>query len=39
MVIKRWVREGLVETPEVMGELYASLVRPGLLAVLLGGYL
>lgn len=39
MVITRWVREGMVETPEVMGELYASLVRPGLLAVLLGGYL
>lgn len=39
MVITRWVREGFVETPEVMGELYASLVRPGLLAVLLGGYL
>jgi AcrR family transcriptional regulator len=39
MVIKRWVLKGLVETPEVMGELYASLVRPGLLAVLLGGYL
>jgi AcrR family transcriptional regulator len=39
MVITRWVREGMVETPEVMGELSASLVRPGLLAVLLGGYL
>lgn len=39
MVITRWVREGFTETPEVMGELYASLVRPGLLAVLLGGYL
>jgi AcrR family transcriptional regulator len=39
MVITRWVREGFVETPEVMGELYASLVRPGLLAVLLGGHL
>lgn len=39
MVITRWVREGMVETPEVMGELYASLVRPGLLGVLLGGYL
>lgn len=39
MVITRWVREGFIETPEVMGELYASLVRPGLLAVLLGGYL
>jgi AcrR family transcriptional regulator len=39
MVITRWIREGFVETPEVMGELYASLVRPGLLAVLLGGYL
>jgi AcrR family transcriptional regulator len=39
MMITRWVRQGLVETPEVMGELYASLVRPGLLAVLLGGYL
>jgi len=39
MMITRWVREGLLETPEVMGELYASLVRPGLLAVLLGGKL
>jgi AcrR family transcriptional regulator len=39
MVITRWVREGFVETPEVMGELYASLVRPGLLSVLLGGHL
>lgn len=39
MMITRWVREGLVETPEVMGELYASLVRPGLLTVLLGGKL
>lgn len=39
MVITRWVREGFQETPEVMGELYASLVRPGLLAVLLGGHL
>jgi AcrR family transcriptional regulator len=39
MVITRWVREGLVETPEVMGELYASLVRPGLLTVLLSGKL
>jgi AcrR family transcriptional regulator len=39
MMITRWVRQGLVETPEVMGELYASLVRPGLLAVLLGGSL
>ncbi len=39
MVITRWVRGGFVEKPEVMGELYASLVRPGLLAVLLGGHL
>ena len=28
MMITRWVREGLLETPEVIGELYASLVRP-----------
>jgi hypothetical protein len=39
MVIKRWLLKGLVETPAVMEELYPSLVRPGLLAVLLGGYL
>jgi len=35
----RWVREDFPETPEVMGELYASLVRPGLLKVLLEGRL
>jgi hypothetical protein len=38
-VTKRWLLKGLVETPAVMEELYPSLVRPGLLAVLLGGYL
>jgi len=39
LVIARWVREDFPETPEVMGELYASLVRPGLLQVLLEGRL
>lgn len=39
LVIMRWVREDFPESPEVMGELYASLVRPGLLQVLLSGRL
>jgi len=36
-VIVRWVREGFPMAPEEMGQLYASLVRPGLLQVLLAG--
>ncbi|MCA6065087.1 TetR/AcrR family transcriptional regulator [Thalassolituus marinus] len=37
MVIMRWIREGFPMGAEKMGELYASLVRPGLLQLLLSG--
>ncbi|MAD45023.1 MAG: hypothetical protein CMI02_00445 [Oceanospirillaceae bacterium] len=36
-VIVRWVREEFPMAAEEMGQLYASLVRPGLLQVLLSG--
>jgi len=39
MVITRWIREGMEQTPEELGDIYATLVRPGLLAVLLSGKL
>tara|TARA_B100000287_G_scaffold380590_1_gene384393 strand:- start:95 stop:751 length:657 start_codon:yes stop_codon:yes gene_type:complete len=38
-VIVRWVREGFPVDAREMGQLYASLVRPGLLQVLLMGKL
>lgn len=37
MVIMRWIREGFQVDAARMGELYASLVRPGLLQLLLSG--
>lgn len=37
MVIMRWIREGFQVDASRMGELYASLVRPGLLQLLLSG--
>jgi len=37
MVVMRWIREEFPTGPERMGELYASLVRPGLLQLLLNG--
>ncbi|ASP38591.1 hypothetical protein CHH28_07840 [Bacterioplanes sanyensis] len=39
MVIARWIREDFPITAEEMGELYADLIRPGLLNVLLAGKL
>ncbi len=39
MVIVRWIREDFPITAEEMGALYADLVRPGLLQVLLAGRL
>lgn len=39
MVITRWIREGMEQSPEELGDIYATLVRPGLLAVLLSGKL
>jgi len=39
MVIVRWIREGFPVGAKEMGQLYASLVRPGLLQVLLNGKL
>ncbi|WP_430460081.1 TetR/AcrR family transcriptional regulator [Thalassolituus sp. LLYu03] len=37
MVIMRWIREGFQVDAQRMGELYANLVRPGLLQLLLSG--
>ncbi|MDK2777081.1 MAG: TetR/AcrR family transcriptional regulator [Pseudomonadota bacterium] len=39
MVIMRWIREGFPVSATEMGQLYATLVRPGLLQLLLGGRL
>ncbi len=39
MVIMRWIREGFPASAAEMGQLYATLVRPGLLQLLLGGRL
>lgn len=39
MVIVRWIRDDFPIPPEEMGALYADLVRPGLLQVLVNGRL
>ena len=38
MVIVRWIKEDFPIPPEEMGRLYADLVRPGLLQVMLKGH-
>lgn len=37
MVIVRWIKEDFPMTPQEMGRLYADLIRPGLLQVMLKG--
>jgi hypothetical protein len=39
MVIVRWVKDGFPVDAKEIGALYANLVRPGLLQVLLSGKL
>lgn len=39
MVITRWIRDGMPQSAEVMGDIYSTMVRPGLLNTLLSGKL